>query len=103
MAEDLAIDVPKIWLYLGQLIGAMIDARTASLQFLLSLCEPLRASSSQAAGNSDQTAGLVVGHALHMAARKMVCAFLFYCSFYFKNPTFLKERHTLSLVALPHS
>jgi len=64
-AEDLVIDIPKIWLYLGQLIGAMIDDRLKNLQFLRELCESLHRQDASAKCE-------LVRHVLHAAALKLV-------------------------------
>ena len=33
-AEDMAIDIPLIWQYLGEIIGSMIQDKSLSLDFL---------------------------------------------------------------------
>ncbi|XP_050413319.1 eukaryotic translation initiation factor 4 gamma 3 isoform X2 [Patella vulgata] len=59
-AENMEMDIPKIWLYLGELIGPMIQDGSVPLNFLKQACEPL-----QASGKS----GVVVAAVLHDASR----------------------------------
>ena len=43
-AEDMEIDIPMIWKYLGELIGLMVQDESVPLNFLKEACEPLIAS-----------------------------------------------------------
>ena len=40
-AEDMAIDIPKIYQYLGELIGPMVDEGLVELTLLAKACNPL--------------------------------------------------------------
>ncbi|KAK3602167.1 hypothetical protein CHS0354_013234 [Potamilus streckersoni] len=60
-AEDMEIDIPKIWEYLGQLIGPMLQDGSVPLGFLKQVCEPLRAN-----GKS----GILVAEILHDASHR---------------------------------
>ncbi|KAK6174828.1 hypothetical protein SNE40_013400 [Patella caerulea] len=62
IAEDMEIDIPKIWQYLGELIGPMIQDGSVPLNFLKQACEPL-----QASGKS----GVVVAAVLHDASQRL--------------------------------
>ncbi|XP_029648517.1 eukaryotic translation initiation factor 4 gamma 1 isoform X1 [Octopus sinensis] len=44
IAEDMQIDIPKIWQYLGELISPVIQAGGMPLSFLKMACEPLKKS-----------------------------------------------------------
>ncbi|KAJ8320893.1 hypothetical protein KUTeg_002480 [Tegillarca granosa] len=60
-AEDMEIDIPKIWQYFGELIGPMIQDGSVPLSFLKKACEPLKA------GNK---AGKLVSEVLHDASHR---------------------------------
>ncbi|KAL3861762.1 hypothetical protein ACJMK2_007784 [Sinanodonta woodiana] len=60
-AEDMEIDIPKIWEYLGQLIGPMVQDGSVPLSFLKQVCEPLKAN-----GKS----GILVAEILHDASHR---------------------------------
>ncbi|KAK3598299.1 hypothetical protein CHS0354_010275 [Potamilus streckersoni] len=60
-AEDMEIDIPKIWEYLGQLIGPMVQDGSVPLGFLKQVCEPLRA---------NDKSGILVAEILHDASHR---------------------------------
>ena len=41
-ADDMAIDIPKIWEYLGEIVGPMIQDKSVPISFLRSIVEPLK-------------------------------------------------------------
>ncbi|XP_022249627.1 eukaryotic translation initiation factor 4 gamma 3-like isoform X2 [Limulus polyphemus] len=61
-ADDYAIDIPRIWEYLGELIGPMIQDGSIPLSFLKEAAEPCVASG---------TAGKLLSAVLHAAAGKL--------------------------------
>ncbi|XP_038075420.1 eukaryotic translation initiation factor 4 gamma 1-like isoform X4 [Patiria miniata] len=42
-ADDMALDVPRIWMYLGEIIGATFRDNSLSLKLLADMMEPVRA------------------------------------------------------------
>ncbi|ESO89979.1 hypothetical protein LOTGIDRAFT_124155, partial [Lottia gigantea] len=62
MAEDMEIDIPKIWQYLGELIGPMVQDGCVPLSFLKQACEPLQESGK---------AGNLVAEILHDASQRL--------------------------------
>lgn len=64
-AEDMEIDIPKIWKYLGELIGPMVKDGSVPLSFLKSACEPLV---------QCRKAGVLVAEVLHDASHRLVSA-----------------------------
>lgn len=66
-ADEMTIDIPRIWEYLGELISPMIEDGTVSMAFLRVASEPLLAC---------DKAGLVVAHVLHTAAHSLVSMFI---------------------------
>ena len=62
-AEDMAIDVPKIYTYLGELISPMVEDGSIPLGFLKSACEPLIRCNK---------AGKLVAEVLHDASNRLV-------------------------------
>lgn len=61
-AEDMEIDIPMIWEYLGELIGLMVQDESVPLNFLKKACEPLRASNK---------AKILVAEILHNASHQL--------------------------------
>ncbi|XP_067659282.1 eukaryotic translation initiation factor 4 gamma 1-like [Haliotis asinina] len=61
-AEDMEIDIPKIWQYLGELIGPMIQDGSVPLSFLKKACEPLKPSGK---------AGNLMAEILHDASQRL--------------------------------
>ncbi|XP_078696975.1 eukaryotic translation initiation factor 4 gamma 1-like isoform X4 [Branchiostoma floridae x Branchiostoma belcheri] len=61
-ADDMAIDIPHIWSYLGELIGPMVQDGSVPLTFLKEACSPLLAC---------DKAGLLVSEILHQAAKNI--------------------------------
>ncbi|XP_064599552.1 eukaryotic translation initiation factor 4 gamma 1-like isoform X2 [Liolophura sinensis] len=61
-AEDMEIDIPKIWTYLGELIGPMVQDGSVPLNFLKQVCDPLKQSNK---------AGVLVSEVLHDAAHRL--------------------------------
>lgn len=61
MADDCAIDVPKIWQYLGELIEPMFQDNTLSLTFLKDAAEPCK---------TNGTAGKLMSELLHIMLNK---------------------------------
>ncbi|XP_078615201.1 eukaryotic translation initiation factor 4 gamma 3-like isoform X3 [Branchiostoma floridae x Branchiostoma japonicum] len=61
-ADDMAIDIPHIWSYLGELIGPMVQDGSVPLTFLKEACTPLVAC---------DKAGLLVSEILHQAAKNI--------------------------------
>lgn len=70
-AEDMEIDIPKIWTYLGELIGPMVQDGSVPLNFLKQVCDPLKQSNK---------AGVLVSEVLHDAAHRLVSGSPFYHS-----------------------
>ena len=62
-AEDMEIDIPKIWTYLGELVGQMIQDGSVPLSFLKQASKPLVASNK---------AGIFVAEVLHDACHREV-------------------------------
>lgn len=62
-ADEMVIDIPLIWVYLGELISPMVEDGTVSLTFLRTACEPLLACNK---------AGIVVSQVLHEASHVLV-------------------------------
>ncbi|KAK3602704.1 hypothetical protein CHS0354_017146 [Potamilus streckersoni] len=60
-ADNMEINIPKLWEYLGQLIGPMVQDGSVPLGFLKQVCEPLRAN-----GKS----GILVAEILHDASHR---------------------------------
>ncbi|XP_056018647.1 eukaryotic translation initiation factor 4 gamma 3-like isoform X6 [Ostrea edulis] len=60
-AEDMEIDIPKIWQYFGELIGPMVQDGSVPLNFLRKAAEPLKA---------NNKAGLLVAEILHAASHR---------------------------------
>lgn len=61
MAEDSAIDIPRFWEYLGEMIAPMIQDGTVPLTFLKKIAAPCIISG---------TAGKLIANILHAAAKK---------------------------------
>ena len=64
-AEDMEIDIPKIWKYLGELVGQMIQDGSVPLSFLKQAAKPLVDSPSN-------KAGIFVAEVLHDACHREV-------------------------------
>ena len=62
-AEDMEIDIPKIWQYFGELIGPMVQDGSVPLNFLRKAAEPLK---------ENDKAGLLVSEVLHAASHREV-------------------------------
>ena len=62
-AEDMEIDIPKIWQYFGELIGPMVQDGSVPLSFLKEACQPLKESGK---------AGILVAEILHDASDREV-------------------------------
>ena len=62
-AEDMAIDIPKIYTYLGELISPMVEDGSIPLSFLKTTCEPLKACNK---------AGHLMAEVLHDASNRLV-------------------------------
>ncbi|XP_013779883.1 eukaryotic translation initiation factor 4 gamma 3-like [Limulus polyphemus] len=62
LADDFEIDIPKIWLYLGEIIAPMVQDGSISLVFLQDAAEPCIASG---------TAGILLSEVLHVAVEKL--------------------------------
>ena len=60
-AEDMQIDIPNIWQYLGELIGPMVQDGCLPPISLRRICEPL-----------SSMAGILVAEILHDMARTLV-------------------------------
>ncbi|XP_065935828.1 eukaryotic translation initiation factor 4 gamma 3 isoform X4 [Magallana gigas] len=60
-AEDMEIDIPKIWQYFGELIGPMVQDGSVPLNFLRKAAEPLK---------ENNKAGLLVAEVLHAASHR---------------------------------
>ena len=60
-AEDIEIDIPRIWLYLGQVIGPMVQDGSVPLNFLRSAVRPL----------SPQKVGQLLREVVHDAAARL--------------------------------
>jgi translation initiation factor 4G len=58
-AEDMEVDIPKIWSYLGELIGPMVQDGCVPLSILIEVAQPLKACNK---------AGKLVAEVLHSAA-----------------------------------
>lgn len=63
-ADDMEIDIPKIWKYLGELIGPMIQDGCVPLTFLKDAAVPLIRCNK---------AGVLVAEVLHNACHSIVC------------------------------
>ena len=61
-AEDMEIDIPKIWAYLGELIGPMVEDGSVPMSFLKDACKPLYGGK----------AGVLVAAILHDASHRLV-------------------------------
>ena len=61
-AEDMEIDVPKVWTYLGEMIGPMVQDGSVPLSFLREACKPL----------TNKKAGQLLAEVLHDAAQRLV-------------------------------
>ena len=61
-AEDMEIDIPKIWNYLGELISPVVRDNVVPLQFLKQACAPLVASNK---------AGILVAAVLNDASQRL--------------------------------
>jgi len=59
----MAIDIPQIWKYLGELIGLMIEDGLWPLANLKTCCSPLQ---------PIKKAGVLVAHVLHDASQRLV-------------------------------
>lgn len=67
-AEDMAIDIPKIWQYLGELVGPVFDDRAVELNKLQKSLDMI-----QSSGKS----GVFVAEVLKdVASRKVVWMFI---------------------------
>ena len=62
-AEDMEIDIPKIWQYFGELIGPMIQDGSVPLSFLRQAAQPLK---------ENNKAGNLVAEVLHAASHREV-------------------------------
>ena len=62
-ADDMAIDIPQIWKYLGELIGPMIEDGLWPLPNLQTCCRPLL---------PIKKSGVLVAHALQDASKRLV-------------------------------
>ena len=62
-AEDMEINIPKIWTYLGELIGPMVQDGSVPLNFLKPACQPLKATN---------RAGELVVEVLNDASQRLV-------------------------------
>ncbi len=62
-ADDMSIDIPKIYTYLGELISPMIQDGSIPLSFLKTACEPLKVCNK---------AGTLVAQVLHDASNRLV-------------------------------
>lgn len=60
-AEDMAINIPNIWEYLGELVGPLMEDGKVPLHHLRDLCQPLMASN---------CAGTVAAKVLHEIAHR---------------------------------
>ncbi|XP_041377951.1 eukaryotic translation initiation factor 4 gamma 3-like isoform X2 [Gigantopelta aegis] len=61
-AEDMEIDIPKIWKYLGELIGPMVQDGSVPLSFLQQACKPLI---------ENNKAGILIAEILHDASQEL--------------------------------
>jgi hypothetical protein len=66
-AEDMAIDIPQIWKYLGELIGPMVEDGVWPMSILTTACQPLL---------QCNKAGLLVAYVLEDASHRLVCSLL---------------------------
>ena len=66
-AEDMEVDIPKIWMYMGELIGPVVQDGSVPLNFLKEAVEPLRRCNK---------AGVLVAEVLHAAAHNIVSSLL---------------------------
>jgi len=64
-ADEMVIDIPRIWVYLGELISPMVEDGAVSLAFLRGACEPLLAC---------DKAGIVVSQVLQETSHVIVSA-----------------------------
>ena len=62
-AEDMEVDIPRIWSYLGELIGPMVQDGSVPLSFLKQAAEPLKPCNK---------AGVLVAEVLHAVATNIV-------------------------------
>jgi len=60
-AEDMEIDIPKIWSYFGELIGPMVQDSCVPMCFLKDACKPL----------FGRKAGVLVAAVLHDASQRL--------------------------------
>ncbi|XP_064642911.1 eukaryotic translation initiation factor 4 gamma 1-like isoform X3 [Lineus longissimus] len=60
-AEDMEIDIPKIWAYFGELIGPMVHDGSVPMVFLKDACKPLHG----------RKAGVLVAAILHDASHRL--------------------------------
>lgn len=65
-AEDMEIDIPKIWQYFGELLGPMVQDGSVPLSFLKEACQPLKESGK---------AGILMAEILHDASDREVRKF----------------------------
>ena len=68
-AEDMEIDIPKIWQYYGELISPMVQDGSVQLNFLKEVCKPLLA---------NNKAGNLLAEILHDASQREVGGLLFH-------------------------
>lgn len=61
-ADDMAIDIPMIWTYLGELLGVMVNDKCVPLGFLKEACKPLK--------RTDK-AKILVAEILHNASHQL--------------------------------
>jgi len=59
-AEDMEIDIPRIWKYMGEIIGPMVQDGSVPLDFLRDAVKPV-----------GRKAGLLIAEVLHVAAEKL--------------------------------
>ena len=62
-AEEMEIDIPKIWQYFGELMGPMVQGGSVPVNFLRKAAEPLK---------KNNKAGLLVAEVLHAASHREV-------------------------------
>lgn len=62
-AEDMEIDIPKIWQYYAEMISPMIQDNSVHLKFLKEVCKPLLASNK---------AGILLAEIMHDASQREV-------------------------------
>lgn len=61
-AEDMEVDIPMIWKYMGELIGPMVQDGSVPLSFLKEVAEPIK---------QCNKAGMLVAEVLHAAAQNI--------------------------------